>query len=179
MAAAPAGPDGPPPLDQSWRETIHNKSLGQLMERVAGQCYYDLNTVLTEMAEIPVEPQGQQVNGIVPHTGQDISEGSLLKKRKLMDFANSQRDRFIKTLVLSDWCRNEEEKGRLIDVKVWQDAQTFAHRSCTQAVANTKNNMIPAKMPNPNIEGAMEVLASSKASWIPDMGYIPPKRLSA
>lgn len=170
--------ENPPDLDQSWRESDSNKSLGLLMDRTASQCYYDLNKLLTEMSELPSEPQQQQPIGVIPHTGHDTSENSLKRKRMLMEWANNQRDRFIKTLVLSDWCRNEPEKARLIDVKVWQDKQNFAHRDCTQAVANTKNNMIPAKMPNPNIEGAMEVLATGKASWVPDLGYIPPKALT-
>ena len=66
------------------------------MERMAGQCYFDLNNILTAMSEVPTEPQQQQANGIVPHTGQDTSEGSQTKKRMLLEFANSQRDRFIK-----------------------------------------------------------------------------------
>ena len=179
MTAPGAGPDNPPPLDQSWRDYASNKSLAKLLERTAGQCYFDLEHTLRAMSEVPTEPQQQQVNGIVPHTGQDTSEGSLKRKRMLMDFASGQRDRFIKALVLFDWCRNDQEKSRLIDVKVWQDKQSFAHRDCTQAVANTKINMIPAKMPNPNIEGAMEVLATGKGSSFPDLGYIPPKRLTA
>ena len=179
MAVALAGPDNPPPLDQSWREHHSNKSLGLMMERVAQQCYFDLNQTLTAMSEIRVEPQHEQPNGVVPHTAQDTSEGSLRKKRLIMDFANNQREHFIKTLVLSDWCRNEEDQGKLIDVKVWQVKQREAHAGATRAVGQTKVNMIPAKMPNPNIEGAMELLATGKVPWIPDLGYIPPKRLSA
>ena len=171
--------DNPPELDQSWREGDTNKSLGLLMDRVASQCYFDLNTTLTEMDVVATEHQHQQANGIIPHTSQDASEGSLEKKRLLMDWASTQRERFIKTLVLAGWSRNEEDVSRLLDVKVWQDKQNFAHKDATQAIANTKNNMIAAKMPNPNIEGAMEVLATGKASWIPHLGYIPPKRLTA
>ncbi|KAK3704504.1 mediator complex subunit [Vermiconidia calcicola] len=179
MAVTYAGPDNPPPLDQSWREGDNNKSLGLLMERVAQQCYFELNGCLTSMSQIPLEPQQQQANGILPHTGQDTSEASLKKKRLLMEFANTQRDRFIKTLVLADWCRNEEEKARLVDVKVWQDKQRGAYAQAAQAIANTKLNIIGQKTPNPNIEGAMEVLATGKASWVPHLGYIPPKRLTA
>ncbi|KAK3720644.1 mediator complex subunit [Vermiconidia calcicola] len=179
MAVTYPGPDNPPPLDQSWREGDNNKSLGLLMERVAQQCYFELNGCLTSMSQIPLESQQQQTNGVVSHTGQDTSEASMKKKRLLMEFANTQRDRFIKTLVLADWCRNEEEKARLVDVKVWQDKQRGAYAQAAQAIANTKLNMIGVKTPNPNIEGAMEVLATGKASWVPHLGYIPPKRLTA
>lgn len=169
----------PPVLDQSWRDHHSNKSLGLMMERVAQQCYFDLNETLTSMSDIPAEPQHQMLNGVTQHAVQDTSDGSLKKKELLLEYAQNQRERFIKTLVLSDWCKNEEEKQTLIDVKVWQDKQNDAHTGATRAVGQTKLNMINAKMSNPNIEGAMELLATGKASWVPDLGYIPPKRLSA
>ncbi len=180
MAIATSSADPPPPLDQSWRKGEQNKSLGLLMSRVAQQCYYDLNKTLDEMSAVPVTAQPpQQPNGVVPHTGPDTSDASLKKKGMLMNYANDQRDRFIKTLVLSDWSRNGAEKARLIDVKVWLDKQRDAYARAEDAVARVKMNMQQARVPNPNIEGAMEVLATGKASWVPDLGYIPPKRLSA
>ncbi|KAK5172980.1 mediator complex subunit [Saxophila tyrrhenica] len=180
MAVATSSAEGPPPLDQSWRSREQNKSLGLLMNRVAQQCYFDLNKTLDDMSAIPTAPsQPQLPNGVGPHTGPDTSEPSVKKKRMIMDFANDQRDRFIKTLVLSDWSRNEEEKARMIDVKVWLDKQTALYRQAEDAVARAKMNMQQAKVPNPNIEGAMEVLATGKASWVPDLGYIRPKKLSA
>lgn len=158
---APVRADSPPVLDQSWRKGDTNKSLGLLMERVASQCYFDLNATLRRMDE------------------EQSDDSSLKKKRHFMEWASTQRERFIKTLVLADWSRDQEDISKLLDVKVWQDKQNFAHRDAIQSIANTKNNMIAAKMPNPNLEGAMEVLATGKASWVPDLGYIPPKRLTA
>ena len=178
--AAPADANNPPALDQSWREGDTNKSLGLLIDRVASQCYFDLDETLKAMDVEATDSQNQQANGIVPHAGQsDTSESSLKKKRYFMDWASTQRERFIKTLVLADWSKNEEDISRLLDVKVWQEKQNSAHRDSTRSIANVKNHMIAAKMPNPNIEGAMEVLATGKASWIPDMGYIPRKRYTA
>ena len=176
---APTGPDNPPALDQSWRDLDDNKSIGLLMTRTAQMCYTNLNDTLTKMTEVTMEPRQQQLNGIIPHAGQDTLDGSLKKKRLLMEFAEAQRNRFIKTLVLSDWCRNEADQSRLIDVKAWEDQQLFAHVQAARAVGQTKINMIAAKMPNPNIQDAMELLATGKASWVPDLHYIPPKRLSA
>jgi mediator of RNA polymerase II transcription subunit 14 len=178
--AGPASMENPPALDQSWREGPTNKSLGLLMQRLASQCVFDLQEMLDKMKnEVPNEPQHQQPNGVMAHTGQDTSESSIIKKRMLLEFAGNQRERFIKTMILNGWSRNPEDMSRLLDVKVWQDKNMIAHHHSLQAILNTKNNMIGAKMPNPNIEGAMEVLATGKASWIPDMGFIPPKRLTA
>ena len=179
---AVAGPtlmENPPALDQSWREMHTNKSLGLLMQRLASQCAFDLQEALSKMNEVPTEPQHQQPNGVMPHTGQDTSDSSMIKKRMLLDFASIQRERFIKTMILTGWSKGVDEMSTLLDVKVWQDKPMIAHKHSLQAILNTKNNMLNgAMMPNPNIEGAMEILATGKASWIPDMGFIPPKRLN-
>lgn len=171
--------DNPPPLDLSWRDAPSNKPLGVLMQRLASQCSYELLHNLSELAEMSTEPQHHQPNGIIPHNGQDTSHNSIKKKLTFMKWAMDQRDRFVKTLVIADWSRNIDDKSRLIDVKFWQNKQEHAHARSLQAIANIKSNMGPAKLPNPNITGAMEVMATGKASWIPDLGYVPPKRLTA
>ncbi|KAF7196085.1 Mediator of RNA polymerase II transcription subunit 14 [Pseudocercospora fuligena] len=167
----------PPSLDGSWRDEPVNKSLGTLIERLAQQCFGDLNETLTKMAETSTS-SGAQPNGILPHTT-DTNEASLSKKRLLMDFASNQRDRFIKTLVLSDWARNAEDMARLIDIKLWAARQADAQRFAINFFYSTKQDMRFAKMPNPNIEGALELLSTGKTSNFPDLGYLPPKRLSA
>lgn len=166
----------PPVLDQSWRETDANKPMGALMERLAQQCMGDLNEALTKMTDVPQPPA--QANGIVPHTS-DTNEASLSKKRTLIEFAHNQRDRFIKTLVLSDWARNADDMARLVDLKVWQEKQVGAQVDAMQFIGRMKMDMAGAKMPNPNIEGALELLATGKASRMPDLGYLPAKRLTA
>lgn len=170
------GLQSPPELDQSWRESDANKPMGVLIERLAQQCVGDLNDALTKMAEVPEIPV--QANGNILHTT-DQSEGSLTKKRTLMEFAHNQRDRFIKTLVLSDWARNADDMARLVDLKVWQEKQVGAQRNAMQFIGVMKTDMAGAKMPNPNIEGALELLATGKASRMPDLGYLPAKRLTA
>lgn len=167
----------PPPLDGSWRETDSNKSLGLLVDRLAQQCFGDLTETLTKMAEIPAPPAGQP-NGVVPHAV-DTNDGSLNRKRALMDFAHNQRDRFTKTLVLSDWARRGDDMARLIDLKVWQSRQADYQRHAINFFYSLRQDMRNAKMPNPNIEGALELLSSGKAGKFPDLGYLPPKRLSA
>lgn len=168
----------PPELDQTWRETAYYKPLGTLMERLAQQCYYDLNETIDKMAQIEAPQNVSSTNGTT-HNASDPSAESVQKKLLLMHFAQNQRDRFIKTLVLSDWARNVEDLDKLIDLKVWADKQQHAHDDSARAIGQTKLNMIGAKMPNPNIHGALQLLATGNAPWMPDLGYIPPKRLTA
>ncbi|KAK1063898.1 mediator complex subunit [Friedmanniomyces endolithicus] len=174
-------PDDPPRIEQPWRNEDSNKHLGKLMDRLAQQCYIDLNKTLTEMTaqDDAAAVVASRVNGLSAQGLLDTSEVSLRKKRVLMDFAHDQRDRFTKTLVLSDWSRNAEEMANIIDVRVWQETQRNAYTFAANAIAATKFKSVGFKVPAPNIDGAMEVLGTGKASWVPDMGYIPPKRLTA
>lgn len=87
--------------------------MGTMIYRLSQSCFRDLNDILGKMADQPL--QHGQANGAAPRT-YDNDEGSLSKKRLFMEFANGQRDRFIKALVLSDWARNADDMGRLISV---------------------------------------------------------------
>ncbi|KAH9826388.1 Mediator complex subunit MED14 [Teratosphaeria destructans] len=171
----------PPPLDQSWRTTDVNKSMGKLMDRVAQRCYLDLQATLSEMSKISA-PAGAsaQANGVSPGAVQlDESEVSKSKKRKLLEFANDQRDRFTKTLVLADWTKNADEMARIIDINVWQRKQDLGSKAAAFELADIKHSLTHLKMPAPNIEGAMELLATGRADWVPDPGYIAPERLTS
>nr|POF15240.1 mediator of rna polymerase ii transcription subunit 14 [Quercus suber] len=171
----------PPSLDQSWRTSDANKPLGKLIARLAQQCYADLHQVLDEMSNIgPGNPATQRpiITNSQPNP-QDQSEASVARKQKLLDFASEQRDRFIKTLILADWGRDEEDIAKLIDLKVWLDKHRMAHGHAAQDIGQIKIDAIPTKTPNPNIDHALELLSTGKASWIPDMSYLPVKKLSA
>ncbi|KAK5685901.1 mediator complex subunit [Elasticomyces elasticus] len=178
MALAESEP--PPNLEQPWRNEPDNKPLGKLMDRLAQQCYIDLNQTLNDMtAEDAAGDGAPRANGMSSQGTLDTSEVSLRKKRKLLDFAHDQRDRFTKTLVLSDWSRNAEDMAKFIDLRIHLDNQRDGFVKAGNAIAATKWKSIGFKVPAPNIVGAMELLATGTASWVPDMGYIPPKRLTA
>ncbi|CAK1365904.1 Mediator of RNA polymerase II transcription subunit 14 [Cercospora beticola] len=171
-------PSTPPPLDQSWRTSENNKPFGVLLARLAQQCFGDLNATLNKMNDMP-PPQPAASNGVVPQTF-DPSKESLARKKALMDFASDQRDRFTKALILSDFARSEHDMAKLVDLKAWFDSQIAAQENAMRFIGITKHDVARAKMPNPNIEGAMELLANGKApsKW-PDLGYIPPPKLTA
>ncbi|KAI5361132.1 Putative mediator complex, subunit Med14 [Septoria linicola] len=167
----------PPPLDQSWRTSDANKPMGVMLARLAQQCFGDLNDTLNRMNEMPA-PQPAVANGVISHTA-DQSRESVDRKKVLMEFASGQRDRFIKALVLSDWARSEHDMAKLVDLKVWHDSQEAVQHKAMHFIGVTKHDIARAKMPNPNIEGAMELLASRKAPKWPDLGYLPPAKLTA
>ena len=172
--------DHPPHLDGAWRRDIEAyRPFGVLMDRMAQKCYFNLNDTLKAMAAVEGESEVPKINGVTSHSAVDTSEPSLRKKGILLEFAHAQRDRFTKTLVLSDWSRNEHDIARLIDIREWQVEQRKGASGAAVAVGQIKRDVLYFKQPAPDIEGAIELLATGKASWVPDLGYIPPKRLTA
>lgn len=172
---ADAGP--PPPLDQSWRDGPENKSLGKLMIRTAESCWRELDQVLKIMAAQPVAQQLPGPNGATPEYDNDAV--SLAKKRELMKFAQLHRDRFMKALVISDWAKDADQFATIIDVNAYLGKVNACHVAATTAVGEMKLAMNHAKMPNPNIEGALELLSTGKSHGLPDFGYITPPKMSA
>lgn len=172
-----ADTEAPPPLDQSWRDRPENKSLGKLMIRTAEKCWVELDEVLKNMSSKSVAQQAAPANGATPEY--DTDAVSLAKKRELMQFAQSQRDRFMKALVISDWAKDADAFAGIIDVNAHLGKLNACHAGATTAVGEMKLAMNQAKMPNPNIEGALELLSTGKSHGLPDFGYIAPARMSA
>ncbi|KAI5205709.1 MED14-domain-containing protein [Aureobasidium subglaciale] len=164
-----------PPELEHWAHTY--VPMGKLLERMAQQCYFELGDLVEQMADLNIAAP-QQTNG-ASTAAPDMSKTSVDKKLRLMNFANTQQARFIKALVLSDWARNMGDMDKLIELRMWLTQQDEASSLVANTIVNMKNNMVAAKMPNPNIEGALELLSTSKAPWLPDLGYIAPKPLSA
>lgn len=177
-AQDPSGAQSPPELDGEWRTGWTNKSMGTMIHRLSQTCFRDLNETLTKMAENPIRSYGQP-NGVVTQA-LDIDQESLSKKRTFMEFASNQRDRFTKALVLSDWARNSDDMARLIDVLSWQRRQDASQLAGVDNIGYIKRDLATTKMPNPNITGALHFLGTGKAlPKTPDLGYIPPKRMTA
>ncbi|OQO12428.1 hypothetical protein B0A48_03070 [Cryoendolithus antarcticus] len=170
--------DGPPPpLDQSWREEGANVSLGKMLERLAQFCMTDLTALVDELEEMPVQPSAIPINGMT--VVEDTDEVSLTKKRKIMDFAREQRDRFIRALVISDFSRNADDVANVIDVNLHLRKNDFAVAESIKSIGQLKLDSAQAKQPNPNIELAMELLSTGKTLSAPEYGYLPPPKITA
>lgn len=179
--AAPALSDDPanrlPPELEHFSDSY--VPFGKLLERMAQQAYFDLNETIDAMADMRVQDQPPAVNGTSSQPTNDTSSTSVDKKLRLMNYAQNQKDRFIKALVLADWGRNMDDMNKLIELCMWLRQQDEMSHLAADGIMRLKHNMIAAKMPNPNIEGALQVLSTGKAPWMPDLGYIPPKPLTA
>ncbi|GAM83212.1 hypothetical protein ANO11243_011980 [Dothideomycetidae sp. 11243] len=162
--------DEPPQIEQ-FRETL--VPFGMMLERMAQQTYFDLTETIELLADMRVQQQTQLTNGVGSQMPLDKSSASVDKKLRLLNFAQSHKDRFIKALVLSDWARNIDDMSKLIDVSMFLRKQDWSTAAAADGIYRLKENMVGAKMPNPNIEGALELLSTGQAVWMPDLGLIP------
>lgn len=169
----------PPPLDRAWRDTPANVSFGKLLERLAQMCYFDLNELVTKMGEEAISQDEPETNGVRPHMGEDTNPASLNRKRMLLDFAGTWRERFIKALVISDWASHSgADVAKVIDLRATLKEIELKMDAAVQAVADVKREMVDFKVPAPNIDGALRYLGTANSDY-PDLGYLKQTPLTA
>jgi mediator of RNA polymerase II transcription subunit 14 len=161
----------PPELEHVALELFH--PLGKMLLRIGQECYNDLNDVLQKMADVApnMRPNGGMTNGhSIANGGGDGAEVSRQKKLLLMHFAQVNRAKFIKMQVLAEWGRRcAVDISKCIDLLQWQKEQVAHMDSVDEIMELTKVWSSEARDPNPDIRTAMEILATGKADWIPDV----------
>ena len=167
--------------------TFGYRPMSQLVARLVQETFNGLNEVVNEMADVPFPPTPPQMNGAVNHNNtrpslavsNDNSQANITKKTMMFDFANGRRAQFIKLLVLSKWARQAESIGRVIDLRIWLAQKQQDYSDAIHWVGMLKRNLVNLKEPGPDMKTALEILSLGKASWISDLGYLAPERLTA
>ena len=156
--------------------------IGKLITRLVQETFNGLTEVIGSMSDMRVQssngqpPSNQANHHVNGNTAGNSSDNNTRKKMLMLNFAHEIRARFIKILVLWEWSRNVGGISKVIDLKVWLDNQMRIYDEVIFWMGNLKRMMDPAKMPNPDIRTALEVLKSGKASWLLDVrlsGYYP------
>ncbi|KAI9673947.1 MAG: mediator complex subunit [Caeruleum heppii] len=161
------------------------QSLPQLCARVAQETCNDLGNAITAMAEMSSAPGpphliSNQVNGTVNVgvNGSSSASTSATKKARLMEVVQHRRAQFIKLLVMAQWSRQTKDVGKVIDIYNFLLERRVAHEHAENTLFQLKLDLNRAKVPNPDLKTALEVLSTGKASWLPDLGYIQPDPLT-
>ncbi|KAK1914961.1 hypothetical protein P3342_011890 [Pyrenophora teres f. teres] len=103
------------------------------------------------------------------------AEANKRKKLLLLQFAQEQRAKFIKLLVLTEWGKKAaKDLTRLIDLFRWASEQAQHMEAADYKLDRIKVLSNNARENSPDIATALEVLSSGKAPWMPSLGYIPP-----
>ena len=173
----------PPEIAQISHDEYY--PLSTLLMRISQECYNNLGDTLEKMADIPTaqHTNGVLSNGLGPHglgNGQENAKANAQKKMLLMKFAQDNRAKFIKLLVLTEWGKKAAvDISKLIDLYQWTKEQDVHMDAADYAIASIKRNTSIAKENNPDITTALEVLSTGKASWMPSLDYIPPDPISS
>lgn len=155
----------PPAITHIGPEAYH--PLSKLLARVAQECYNALEDTLHKMSGMSLGQQtnGAMTNGVAP---QDNPEVNKQKKLLLLKFAQENRAKFIKLLVLTEWGQKSAyDIAKVIDLYSWAKEQAAHMDFVDEQVNQIKILSAYARENNPDIRTALEILSTGKASWIP------------
>ena len=143
--------------------------LSRLMIRLAQDTFSGLGEVINEMADTQVLQSDRPTSYLNGATANYTSQANIQKKERLWNFCQDRRAKFIKLLVLSQWSRQAEAVGKVIDVNSWQNGQKHLYDEATAWMGELKRLLCTAKTPSPDLKVAVEALSTGKASWLPDV----------
>ena len=159
--------DQPPPPELE-HITFGYQPLSTLIARVSQECFNDLNELVSDL---PQHSTSHIPNGVLPPSEAALTSLASAKTRqRWLEFASSQRERFLKLSVLLSWSRRVDEVGKLIDIIGWIRDQELQYENAGFYLGQLKRDMLAAKMPNPDIETAHEVLSNGTSARFPDVG---------
>ncbi|MCJ1281767.1 mediator complex subunit [Xylographa opegraphella] len=151
--------------------------LSKLIIRLAQDTFNGLTDTINEMADMQ-PPTNNVVSHINSLGSTQASQINIQKKSRMWDFAHDRRAKFIKILVLSQWSRQAELVGKVIDLNFWLNSERQLYKDATAWIGELKRILGPMKLPSPHLKTALEALSTGKAAWLPDLGYLPPEPLS-
>ncbi|KAK8140059.1 mediator complex subunit MED14 [Apiospora sp. TS-2023a] len=152
--------------------------LGVLLSRLAQMTHNQVQGKILELAKIPLPP-ASVLMGTSNGQGDDKVAESVYKKKVLLEFIQDTHAKWVKALVITSWSRNVGDVSKLIDLM----AHINEHRMCYEDTLGTlidlKRDLVGARLPNPDLQTALQVLATGEAPWLPDFNYVPPPPLTA
>lgn len=144
--------------------------LSGLLGRLAQQSHNTLTDRILYMTDMPVPTSAMNGNASHITTSDDNSADNINKKLQLLNFAQDTHANWVKALVITEWSRKSKEVSKLIDIKAHLDKQKFFYQMAVHEMTEVKRSLAQARVPNPDLKTAVEVLSTGKAPWMPDVG---------
>ena len=150
-----------------------------LISRLVQETFNELTDVINDMSDMSLSQPSQSAPHSHVHqqpngTG-ETSQTNMERKLRMLQFAGDRRAQFIKILILSRWAQQVEAVSKVVDLNFWLSNQIGQYNECCAWMGELKRRLAPLKEPNPEIKTALQVLSLGKASWLPDLNYLPPK----
>lgn len=143
-------------------------SLPTLLARRAQVSHNSLNSMIQTLAEMPSPPaavNGNHISGL----GDQSTIDNIKKKVALLQWAEKEHADWVKVLVITSWSRVADDVGKLIDLKVRADEDRLHYDWAVDTLVELKRSLIHARIPNPDLKTALEILTTGQASWMPDV----------
>lgn len=141
--------------------------LSTLITRIAQKTHNDLTAKIMELAQMPAP--GSAINGNAHAQTDDNSAENINKKHRLLDFAQNAHADWAKAFVITSWSRNSEDVSKLIDLRWHLDSQAFYYHSAIHRLADVRRELGGARIPNPDLKTAVQVLSTGTAPWMPEV----------
>ncbi|ORY66223.1 mediator complex subunit MED14-domain-containing protein [Pseudomassariella vexata] len=154
--------------------------LGLLLSRLAQKTHNELQGKILRLAKIPLPAAA--VNGNSGHPGSlpdDTSEANKNKKLELLNFVQDTHAKWTKALVISAWSRKAPIVSKLIDLMHHITMQRVSYDESIAYLIAVKRDLTFSRLPNPDLQTALQLLSTGDAPWMPDLHYIEPPPLSA
>jgi mediator of RNA polymerase II transcription subunit 14 len=149
------------------------ESLSTLLRRLAEVTHTRLSNKVVELAAMPTPSSAMNGNGIHLANGpDDNSVDNIKKKAELLKFIEKTHADWTKALVITQWSRISEDVSKVIDLKIHLDKQRMLYDDAVGGLFEVKRSLVQARVPNPDIKTAVEILSTGKASWMPDVSRI-------
>ncbi|KAM0459634.1 hypothetical protein ACHAPV_005348 [Trichoderma viride] len=144
-----------------------------LLTRLAQSTHNMIQDKIAELAKMPISTAA--TNGSTNYTQSapdDTSMENLKKKGVLLNFIQDMHSKWVKALVITEWSRKASMVSKLIDLKFHVDQQRLLYDAALDNIINVKRDLTYARMPSPDLKTALQILATGKAPWMPDLQYI-------
>jgi len=149
--------------------TENYQSLQSLLSRLAQKTHNDLTAKILELAQMPVPASAVNGNASYITTVDDNSVENNSKKKRLLDFLENAHADWAKALIITIWSRRADGVSKIVDLKEHIKTQSGLYGKVILDLAHMKIGLIQARLPNPDLKTALEVLTTGKASWMPEV----------
>lgn len=144
--------DDLPPEIRHITEGYH--PLSKLFGRASQECFNGLNELVSQLAQ---QPDVAQANGLRA-TPDQSTPGDARKRLQWLEFANGQREKFIKLLVILQWSKKVDDITKLVDIGVWNAEQRAYYDDSKGYMGNVRRDMAAVRRSAPDIDDALAVL---------------------
>jgi len=150
--------------------TANFQPLSRLLERSAQECYNNLDETITTLADIPSHVDEKVLAHPENFKNIVVSSNDAQKRLRWLEFGKAQRERFVKLLVLTRWSRQVDDVGKVIDLFNWMNIQSNIFSEVDESMAQLRRWLDGEKVPAPDLETALEVMATGTWTRLPHVG---------